>query len=316
MSHSQRHPSSERIQGFLDRRLASEAEAEVREHLETCARCREEVEAWSALFARLSEIPEVAPSPEFRREVMEAVEIPSRSGLLSSLGKLLPSWTSRIPDSTHLDPRTALAYLDRALSSRRRKAVATHVEACASCRDEVVRWRAVIEAVEALGHESPSPSFADAVMARVEVPTPAPVPRRIRILEGLAARFRSLAPRSRRGWTLAGAAGLAPVAALTTAIVAFFGTHPLLTPGSLASFTWWQVTEAVQSGSGALAQRVMASPLVLEIWRMVQGVASEPLMAGLGAVAFGFTTFTALWILYRNLTTAPPVDRGYANVSA
>lgn len=321
MSHSERHLSSERIQGFLDRGLAPEAESAVRKHLDACARCRGEVEGWRALFARLSEMPEIAPSPEFRHKVMEAVEIPSRSGVLTSLKKLLPSWTPwfGVPGTRtrdHLEPRIALAYLDRALSPRRRRTVATHVEDCASCREEMARWRTVIEAVEGLGHESPRSSFADAVMARVEVPTPASGPRRAGILEEMAARVRGLAPRSRRGRAVAGAAALAPVAALTTAVFAFFGAHPLLTPGSLASFTWWQVTGAVQSGSAVLAQRVMASPLVLEIWQVVQGLVSEPLMAGAGALAFGFTTFTALWILYRNLTTAPPVDRGYANVSA
>lgn len=315
MNPSERHLDGERIQGFLDERIGHEAEAAVRKHLEGCARCREEVAEWEALFATLSEMPEVAPSRDFHRRVIEAVEVPSRRGMLQSLRKLLPS----LPTSTpvrHLQPEVALAYLDRALSARRGRAVASHVEGCAACRKELSRWRTVVEALEDLGHESPGPAFADAVMARVEMPKAAVRSRTTGVFEEIAARIRSLLPRSRRGWTLAGASALAPVAALTTAAVALFASHPLLTPGSLASFAWWQVTGAIRSGVGAVAQRVMASPLVLEIWQTVQGLAGDPLATGLGALAFCFTTFTALWILYRNLTTAPPVDRGYANVSA
>lgn len=316
MSHSERHLDGERIQGFLDRRLGREAEAAVRKHLDGCARCRGEVEEWMSLFSSLSGIPEVAPPPGFRQKVMEGVEIPSRSGLLHSLERLLPSSLRRPTSQRHLEPEMALAYLDQALPARRRSALASHVEGCAACREEMSRWRAVIEALEGLEHESPDPAFADAVMARVEMPKPAVKSRTAGMVEEIAARVRSLMPRSRRGWALAGASALAPVAALTTAVVALFTSHPLLTPGSLASFAWWQVTGAIQSGVEALAQRVMASPLVLEIWQTLLGLAGEPMATGLGALAFCVTSFTALWILYRNLTTAPPVDRGYANVSA
>lgn len=324
MSHLDDHLSNERIQGFLDQRLGTEAEGAVRSHLAECARCRKEVEAWRSLFASLSEMPELSPSPLFAQRVMDEVEVPVRQGLLERLRSFLPAWLAgarsddrgRANSGSHLEPRVLLGYVDQALSPRRKRAVSVHVERCAACRDELGRWRSVVDRIESMGRVSPAPGFADAVMARVRMPATAPNEAPAGILQRLGDQLRDLLPRTRRAWVVASASALAPVAASTIGAFALFNAHPLLTPANLASFLWWRVTGTVQGVVGLLAERILASPVALEIWRAAQGISGEPLMAGAGAVAFGLTTVAALWILYRNLTALPPADRGYANVSA
>ncbi|MDX1566662.1 MAG: zf-HC2 domain-containing protein [Longimicrobiales bacterium] len=334
MSHSDPHLDSERIQGFLDRRLGPEAEEAVRSHLSDCARCRGEVQAWRTLFTRLSDLPEVAPSAAFREKVLGAVETPAREGILEKirrrLAEILPSWipgaTGEMPDR-HLEPRVVLGYLDGALPRRRERAVALHAEGCPTCREELGRWSTLVQHLESLGRVGPSPGFGDAVMARVQirqhVENTAPskqsggvVDRLSDVVDGLSGQLERLRPRTRLGWAVAGVAALAPVTALSGAALALFTSHPLLTPASLAAFLWWQVTGAVQALATMAADRILASPAALELWRAAEGISGEPLMAGVGAAAFGLTTVTALWILYRNLTANPPADRGYANVSA
>ncbi|MFP3948313.1 MAG: anti-sigma factor family protein [Gemmatimonadota bacterium] len=336
MSHSDPHLDSERIQGFLDRRLGFEAEEAVRSHLSGCARCRAEVEGWRALFTRLSDLPEIAPSPGFREKVLRAVKRPSREGVLEKIrrgvGELLPSWLPGGSDSEsvrdrHLGPGVVLGYLDGALPGRRERAVALHVESCPTCREEMARWSALIDRLESLGRVSPSPGFGDAVMARVrirhEVERRAPsigpaeaLDRITGVVDAVAGQLRRLQPRTRRGWALAGVSALAPVAALATVALALFTSHPLLTPASLAAFLRWRIAGAIQGMAAMVGDRIVASPVALDLWRAVEGISAEPLLAGTGAVAFGLTTVAALWILYRNLTATPPVDRGYANVSA
>ncbi len=57
------------------------------------------------------------------------------------------------------------------LSEPRRTAVARHLAACPACQHEWQQFQATVDAVRGLGPETPSPGFADRVMARIEGPS-------------------------------------------------------------------------------------------------------------------------------------------------
>lgn len=67
------------------------------EHVESCERCSAELAGYRALYAALSDMPRMAPSPAFNDMVMAQVRMPQASPVWSWLIGLLPStrrgWT-------------------------------------------------------------------------------------------------------------------------------------------------------------------------------------------------------------------------------
>ncbi len=82
------HPTSERLEAFVEGTLDGADRAIVASHLLACPRCESEVEEWRSLFAMLRSLPRRAPAPGFADRVMVHVRIPQpwharASGLLS-----------------------------------------------------------------------------------------------------------------------------------------------------------------------------------------------------------------------------------------
>ena len=72
--------------------------------------------------------------------------------------------------------------------------VESHLVGCTRCREEVEEWRALFGALGDLPGIEPSPGFADAVMARVDV--------RSAWAERTSAALRWLTPRTTAAWAL------------------------------------------------------------------------------------------------------------------
>jgi anti-sigma factor RsiW len=70
------HPAGERLQDFLDGALPVPQVARIATHLEACAACASEVDAWRAVYARLGGLETYAPSAGFTDRVMAAVRVP------------------------------------------------------------------------------------------------------------------------------------------------------------------------------------------------------------------------------------------------
>lgn len=317
------HLGRETIQALLDGRLPPGKRAAAEGHLASCARCEARAGEWESLFARLEALPVFEPSEGFARRVMAEVRI--RTPLTARVRGWLGLGARSSGPGEHLAPERVLDYLDGSLSPRADGRVASHVAACGRCRHALSEWRTVFRELDTLGGLEPSRGFADRVMARVEMPERAPrtspAPVVDRALDRLAAlgdraldRAGRLAPTTRKGWAMAAGAAAAPVAAMSAAAMALF-SHPQLTPAGLVAFLWWQVTGAAASMAQAAGDAVMGSTLVFQLWSAVQGLAESPGVLGLAALAFSATTAVAVWILYRNLITTPPVDHRYANAT-
>jgi hypothetical protein len=167
-----------------------------------------------------------------------------------------------------------------------------HLGGCALCRREVGEIRTLHARLAALEPLAPSPGFADRVMARVRLPSPAP----LRVLEGL---------RASPSRVLAAAAGaLLAVVGTATWLVAY----PQVTPGGVAvlladrgtTLAWQAAVAAARvvydSGLASLLQAFRAD---LTPWTAVGGLATLALM-GIGS----------LWVMLRLLDVRPRLRAG------
>lgn len=72
---SGRHPSSERLQDFVDGVLPQRQAARVRAHLDVCPGCDEDAAGWRALATYLDDVPRLAPADGFAERVMAGVRV-------------------------------------------------------------------------------------------------------------------------------------------------------------------------------------------------------------------------------------------------
>jgi hypothetical protein len=93
MSYPNSQPAQERLEALAARELTSAEAAVVESHLVGCARCREEVEEWRALFGALADLPGLEPAPGFADAVMARVDV--RSAWAERLSALLRWMTPR-----------------------------------------------------------------------------------------------------------------------------------------------------------------------------------------------------------------------------
>lgn len=125
-----------------------------------------------------------------------------------------------------------------------------HLRRCAHCAAELASVRALVAALEGLPSFVPSLSFADAVMARVQVaPEAAPAAERVGVRRWL--------PQAQRGWMMLLAFVLAPVAPVWL-LGGWLAAHPLVSVGALwAAARGWALDVAwagVVDAAGALAR--------------------------------------------------------------
>lgn len=76
MNERTEHPTSERLEAFVEGSLDAGERAVVKSHLLACSRCEADVEEWRSLFAVLRSLPHHAPAPGFALRVMARVRIP------------------------------------------------------------------------------------------------------------------------------------------------------------------------------------------------------------------------------------------------
>ena len=84
------HPSTERLNAFVEAGLGTPEQARVEAHLAGCPRCRDEVAELRSVFTALSEVPRFAPSLGFADRVMADVRVrqPAVAGAAAWAGRL------------------------------------------------------------------------------------------------------------------------------------------------------------------------------------------------------------------------------------
>lgn len=312
------HLSSERLQAFLDGDLSKRDRSLVEEHLQACARCTAELGAWRSLFADLGEMPALRPHEGFSARVMSGVKIPEAQPLparLAERARDLVGWGA----SGHLDEDVAHALVDGQIPRRRAARVRRHLEACEACAHDVEGWAAMARRLDALPRFGPSDAFADRVMSRVTVgaavATPAAVaaPRTASPAAWLR-RAAALLPRKRGVWAALSGAAVTPVVTLGVVLWVVF-SNPAVTPGALAAYAWWQLTDLAGAlwgaGIGVLAEAAGA----LGLGQLAGLAASAPVVLVAAATAYSVLAVLALRVLYRNLVTGRPVGIRHAQIS-
>lgn len=91
VSSTSAHLTDWTLEQLAEGTLSRQDEAKARAHVEACARCGAEVEAFRTMFAALEGLPRFAPSPAFGDAVMERVRVaPQGSPALARLNRWLP----------------------------------------------------------------------------------------------------------------------------------------------------------------------------------------------------------------------------------
>lgn len=163
-----------------------------------------------------------------------------------------------------------------------------HLEACGRCRHELRELEAVDEALAGLPQLEPSSGFAEAVMARVDLPVPW---------------YRKAWSALRDRWPvmvalLAGAGASAGGAAWIVAV------RPEITPGGLTSFALEQLSALFWSAVVAAGRLVWTSGLADSVRTLVGAV--EPLEALAAMAILSACAATAGIVMLRLMDAAPP----------
>jgi anti-sigma factor RsiW len=195
---------------------------------------------------------------------------------------------------SHLTPDTLQALAEDELPPEARRAAEAHAAACEECAGELEVYQALFSSLASLRRFEPTPGFADAVMARVQIAPAASLPARI---------AQRLLPSTRRGWTMLVGACSAPIL-VYTAILAWLLSNPLVSAEGLGTYalgwTRLQLTALTGRTVDALVA-VGALDLGQALVRYVFTIpAAQLFVAGL---VLAIATPLSLWILYRSVRT-------------
>jgi anti-sigma factor RsiW len=309
---SKTHLTAERIQAFLDDSLSLDERDKVQAHSVFCRSCQAELEAWNLLYSELDRLPELSPGPNFSDHVLASLDI---SASVTAKDRAL-GWLRRRAGqaSKHLDPERIQDYVEALLPAGRMARISAHLDGCGICRREEGQWRSLILGIRELPLMAPSSGFNGRVMARIQLGrlVRRAVPRTLgqRTLHGAG----RLLPRTQRAWAVISGIALTPATVMALVGYAVF-SNTLVTPGGLASFLWWRVSDSATGLWTFLANGLVESGLLstaYSIWDLLSGAPAATAM-----VAMSFTAATSLagWVLYRNLLTTQTVDGKYARVS-
>ena len=193
--------------------------------------------------------------------------------------------------TAHLPPWTLDALAENELPHAERALALEHVKGCATCAADLEAARAVFASVAALPHYDPSPSFAQAVMARVRVqPALAPEPAKVRVRRWL--------PHTRKGWMGLGALVLLP-AAPVMALLAWLFSHPGVSAGAL-----WDVGRE-RTGAALWSALVRATEWVVQSGAFQWAVTEAGRLGGPVALAvlalFALSVPVSAWAMVRLL---------------
>jgi anti-sigma factor RsiW len=307
------HLSAERLQDLLEGGLGRSERKRAEDHLAACPRCAAELETWSTLFEELEALPGLRPHEGFAGRVLDRVDLAEPRSLAARM-KARAAGVLVGGSDRHVEEELLQDLVDGMLPTRRAARVRAHLETCAPCATEAGSWKGVFRGLNRLPRLEPSAAFADEVMARVRVAAPAPAPRKAMLpglVPALTAAGRRLVPRTRRAWAALSGAAVTPAVVVSLLLYAVF-SHPTLTPGALASFLWWQVTDLAGAGWASLSTVALEGSAMLGLQGVFAALASAPLAAAGIVIAYGALTVLALRVLYRNLMTTRVVDGDYA----
>lgn len=209
-----------------------------------------------------------------------------------------------VPNQTaHLSEWTLEQLAEEMLSPLEQERALAHVEECGRCAAELDAYRALFAALSELPRFEPSPSFNDAVLARV----------RISPQEGaLMVQLRRWLPTTTRGWVLLGAALSAPALPMI-AMVVYLLTHPLVSAASVWQMSMLLAEDTLRAAGGA----VMGWGLIADVTAAaqaglaaLQSIPTGMLVAGLALLAVGIPV--SAWALVR-LVRSPMRNVTYAN---
>ena len=296
------HPNPEEMQELLDGALDESRTRDLRLHMESCARCRSQFEAWSVLFQDLGDLVAHSPTPHFSGRVMDALPDGAVAGR---------SWASRLrrwlgPDrvrrdtGTHLTTDGIQSLLDGELSPASSTRAEAHLGSCRACRDRLATWRHLTGDLDQIGRLAPSPAFAERVMAHVRVRKAVAMAR-----PSLKERVHSWAvvhPRRLERLAALAGAGVTPAAILTLMTYSVL-SHPLVTAESLASFLWLKARSGVAGVGSTAAEQMGVSQWMGYLLPLFE--ASTSSLQATAATCFLLATlvFGAAWVLFRNLST-------------
>jgi hypothetical protein len=202
----------------------------------------------------------------------------------------------------HLSDWTLEQLAEELLGEYELQAATAHVSECPRCAAELESYRTLFGALAGLPRFAPSPDFADAVMARVQV-----APQ-----ESLAVALRRWLPKTRRGWMLWAAALLAPALPLF-GLVAWLFSRPGVSVVSVWQWTTHETSHmvhAVSDGAGQWAYGLGLPTLLQSLYTFLLGMPTGVLVAVLAVLAVG--TPLAAWSLVR-LLRKPVGNVTYAN---
>lgn len=291
--HPDLDPTIGRIQDYLDGVLSRDEERTFEALLSASPALQAEVQGWSALMARLDEVPHLQPSARFRERVLAALPAAQIAGAVGAAGAHPPP--ERLQDF-------AEGVLPQAVAAR----VQVHLDGCDPCRTDVAEWRDLFTTLGSLPGLAPAPGFSDRVMEAVGRGAHPAVATRPSLPGRLAARVRSLVPTGSRGRAVA-AAFLAMPTAAAGLVLWFVLAHPLLTPSHLLSFGLWRVNDVMGSALAWVGSLVVESGVTLTVLEAAQRLVSAPALALGGGVAFCAAVLGSIWVLHRFLL-APPVE--------
>jgi hypothetical protein len=230
------------------------------------------------------------------------------------LRAFLPGFGSaRAAADTHVPSDRLQEFLEGALSGRQAARVAAHLSDCGSCRRDVRGWERLFASLKGLGHLRPSAGFAARVMALVRVPASVPERRWQRGTRQVWAWARGFLPRTRRGWAIAGGVASAPTITFGALAYLVF-SHPLLNAGSLATYLSWKLGALLSAAASVVGGAVVESVALFRIYAVLGALKDAPYLVGAGGVVFTALSAWAFWVLYRNVLSAPSMEKRYARI--
>jgi anti-sigma factor RsiW len=314
MSHNiNNHVNSERLQAFLEGELVTTERTVVEEHLHDCVRCSADLDAWRHLFSELVELEGLRPHEGFQDRVMAAVQLPERLSLAARLrarlGSLMPAAVRGHVSSDRLQDM-----LEGFLPQHQTARIEAHLSTCHACSEEAGALSAVFRGLDRLERLEPSAEFAarvlEAVRVRAAAPAKAPEPAWTRVL----AWGSRLVPQSREAWAALSGVAVTPAVSVGLLFYAVF-SHPTLTPGALASYVWWQVSDAALLTWTALAAFGLESAQASGAYPLFEALAAAPMVVAGGFLIYSLACAFALRVLYRHLIITHPLDGRYAQLS-
>lgn len=198
--------------------------------------------------------------------------------------------------------------MEGALADAERAVLESHLLGCTRCQAEVEEWQALFSVLSELPQLSPSPGFADRVMAGVKLPEPWYVRATARVERWL--------PKTTRGWALVTAILSLPVLTFG-ALGLWLVSQPYLSVSMLLAFIQVRGAELMRAVGGRAAEAILTSEATLWLTRQVEAVGTAVTVEQIGALAALLAALTAVsaWVLYRNLFQTSTRETHYVSYS-